>query len=149
MEALRTELLRCRHVVYFVTSGLLRQGRRWTATERALVDQMQAGLEFRGVEFQHVELPLIFTKPDDPLLQRSIWAPLLPKAKFYVLSKHSKESKVAWSVRMIEQFLQEEESWAVSINARLKTDAIAKDFFAADAEILRRLRAVDPTPLHI
>jgi TIR domain-containing protein len=147
MEALRTEVLRCRHVVYFITNAVLKQGRGWTATERAFVDQMQSRLHFNGVEFQHVELPLIFTEPNDPSLLRSVWSPLIPKAKFFRLSRRKRESRVAWSVRTIEQFLQEEESWATVVGSRLATDPAARAAFDVETEILQRLRAVDPTQL--
>lgn len=34
MEALQDELLKCRHVIYFVTPAMLNQGRGWAGTER-------------------------------------------------------------------------------------------------------------------
>jgi hypothetical protein len=43
-EILREEILRCRHVVFFVTESLLRQARGWSAVERSYAEVVQRAL---------------------------------------------------------------------------------------------------------
>ncbi len=52
IAALREEILRCRHVVYFVTSSMLRQG-GWPPVERTLASLVQEQVVWKGTEFQH------------------------------------------------------------------------------------------------
>src|SRR5204863_9945 len=47
-EALREEILRCRHVVYFVTAPFLAQGRGWNSVENAYANLLQENLHIES-----------------------------------------------------------------------------------------------------
>jgi hypothetical protein len=146
-EALRDEILRCRHVVYFLTMSALRQGRGWSVMERTLAGLAQDQLIWQGTEFQHVELPLLFVEPSQVTLQRSVWQPLLQRSVSYSSTRTKNETRRDWSVRKIEAFLKRESDWAEDIRKRLRHNQQARNHFASRVDLLRRLRAVDPAPI--
>ena len=108
-EALRESLLRCRHVVYFVTPELLRQGaaRGWCVLERGYGSVIQQAL----TDFGHVELPLFFVERTDEELQRSVWSALADQGVFFD-SAPAKANPVTWAVRQIQDFIRREEVFA-------------------------------------
>ena len=144
VEALREEILRCRHVVYFVTSAMLRQGRGWPPMERTLASVAQEQAVWKGIEFQHSELPLLFVERDHPVFQRSVWQPLLMKSISFSTSRAKRESRRDWAVRKVIEFVDQEFRWAEDVRKRLRHDADARNHFAGSVNLLRRIRAVDP-----
>lgn len=144
LEALQDALLRCRHVVHFVTSASLNQGRGWNVAERTLCHLIQSRLTYQGAEFQHLDLPLVFVPLDNPALQRSVWQPLLERAVCWKLTRRPQETRVAWAIRMIRDFVHQEELWAEDIRKRLRRDSLARQHFGIEPRLLRRIRAADP-----
>src|SRR5437870_11133699 len=55
LQAHQEALLKSRHVVYFVTPSMLRQGRGWGCLERAFASLIQRQLSYGG-DLAHVEL---------------------------------------------------------------------------------------------
>jgi TIR domain len=145
-EALREELLRCRHVVYFITSKLLRQGRGWSAVERTYAELIQRRTTYHGTEFQRFELPLVFVNPSDPILHRSIWFQTLARARFFHLTRRPRQTRVKWAIEQICDFARQEEQWAEDVRIRLRHDADAKQHFSISNGLLRRIRAAAPLP---
>ena len=145
-EAIREELLRCRHVVYFITPSLLKQGRGWSAVERTISELMQCRATYQGTELQHVELPLVFTDPSHSTLPRPIWFQTLGRARFYRLSRTHSQTRVQWAVDQIRSFAKQEELWAEDIRKRLRRDHQARNHFSASHGLLRRIRASAPLP---
>lgn len=164
IEALREELLKCRHVVYFVTPALLRQGRGWASAERVLAATIQHLLRYGADEIAHVELPLLFTARDDPRFQRSIWRALMDKA---VLCPNAvaperwqhrppgtdqgigrwRNDHVQWAANTIESFVRQEERWAVELAIRFGQDRRLKEEYAHDENLMRRVLGQAPRPL--
>ena len=84
IETLHEELLKARHVAYFITPAMLRQGRGWTSSERAFTATIQQQLRYNH-EIAHVELPLLFIPADDPIFQRSIWCSLRERGRHVLI----------------------------------------------------------------
>lgn len=139
-EALRESLLRCRHVVYFVTPELLRQGesRGWCVLERGYGSVIQQALTDVG----HVELPLFFVARTDPTLQRSVWSALTDQGVFFD-SDSVKSNPVTWAVRQIADFIRREEVYAFE----MLQNASQKDLPSREKNFLDRITAKDLPPL--
>ncbi len=132
--------------MYFITNAFLHQGRGWPAVERTYAELVQRRLGFNGLEYQHVELPLVFIEPGSSELQRSAWLPLASKWVCHCQRRRERETRVAWAVREIEDFVRREETWAEDIRRRLRSDPRAREFFLP-RRLLRRIRASDPAVL--
>jgi len=159
ISALQDELLRCRHVVYFVTPALLRQGRGWPGAERALAATIQQHLRY-GDEIAHVEMALLFVEPAEPAFQRSVWRSLIDKAK---PCEHAvppsagggaddgrrdwAKEHVLWAAAVVEQFVRQEEKWAFQLADRFTADGDLTRDYGGDANLRRRLLAQAPAPL--
>lgn len=140
------QVLRCRHVVFFITPALLRQGRGWPAVERTISEVIQQQLTWRGTEFSHVVLPLLFVPSGHPVLVRSVWQPLVERSAMYLVSRRERETWTGWAVRQILNFLREGDRRIESVQRRLKTDQDARSHFAVDPNLIRRIRGTDPVP---
>jgi hypothetical protein len=163
LEVLREELLRCRHVVYFITPAFLRQGRGWSSVERAFSAVIQQGLRY-GEEVAHVELPLLFVPANEPRFQRSVWRSLLDKAAVCPIrlsppwhgialpfldtgDRSWRDEHIEWAVRAIEGFVRQEEQWAIELGIRFGQDTRLNAAFSDDANLRRRVLAQSPRPL--
>jgi len=163
VEALREELLKCRHVVYFLTPAMLRQGRGWASAERILAGTIQQMLRYGDAEIAHVELPLMFVASDDPVFRRSIWRALVDRAgqcPHAVASEHARilparfddgmrqwqDAHVQWAANMIESFIRQEERWAVELAMRFDQDHRLRQQFAHDENLMRRVLVQAPRP---
>lgn len=144
IETLREEILRCRHVVYFLTPAMLRQGRGWPVMEPTLASLAQEQILWQGAELQHIELPLLFVKANHPVLSRSVWQPLVNKAIQFAVTRAKGESRFDWATRMIARFVDQEAKWAEDIRRRLRHDSAARQNFSESRNLLRRIRGVDP-----
>jgi hypothetical protein len=162
-EALRDELLRCRHVVYFITPAMLRQGRGWAHTECAFVATIQQRLRYRTNEIAHVELPLLFVPPNDPIYMRSVWrslidksriCPCMPEVRWWQRPggwtntgiRSWKPEQVAWAAETITSFVRQEAQWALELADRFRQDSKLRQEFSGDENLLRRLLAQTPRP---
>jgi hypothetical protein len=161
-EVMREELLRSRHVVYFITPAMLRQGRGWTHVERCLAEVIQRRLVYGSNEVAHVELPLLFVHPTERLLQRSFYHALQPK---WLTCPHDTdvslrnrllrddgtrawtERHVMWAADCIEAFVNQEQAWAWDLAIRFGQDSAIDRHFADDP--CRRRRILGETPLSL
>jgi hypothetical protein len=146
-EILREELLRCRHIVYFVTESMLRQARGWTAVERGYAELAQRVLSDGPLELCHVEIPLIFVARDHPTLMRSIWQPLLPKAVFYPGKPRSSRERIEWAAEVIAKFVRHEEQWGLDIGTRIEADSALANRFENDPNLFDRVVGASPPPI--
>ena len=144
-EALREEILRCRHVVYFVTAPFLSQGRGWNSTENAYANLLQENLRFESYELCHVQLPLFFVRRDNVTLQRSAWAPLINRGRFYPAARVD-SGAVNWAAKEIEAFIQQEERRGVLVAAQVENDPSFRPLLTAEPNLLRRIMCADPLP---
>jgi hypothetical protein len=150
MGALQEELLRARHVAYFITPAMLRQGRGWASSERAFTATVQQQLQYGG-EIAHVELPLLFVPTDDAIFQRSIWRSLRDKGKEcpHTPAKDAplwRQEHIDWSAAMIEKFVRQEEKWSLDLANRFDDDSRLREHFR-DQNLRARLLAQSPPPL--
>lgn len=146
-EILREEILRCRHVAFFVTEGLLRQARGWSAVERGYSEAVQRMLSAGPLELCHIELPLVFVARDHPVLNRSIWSPLFSKALFFPGRPRSKRERIDWASTMISEFVQREEEWGMEIGTRIQSDEAQAARFEGEPNLFERIIAASPPPI--
>jgi hypothetical protein len=146
-EILLEEVLRCRHVVFFVTAALLRQARGWSAIERSYSEVVQRVLSSGPLEVCHVELPLVFLPRDHPTLNRSIWAPLLSKAVFYPGKPRSKREHIEWAASTVSDFVRQEQAWGLDIGIRIQADHDLASQFGADDNLFDRVTGASPLPI--
>ena len=145
-EALREEILRCRHIVYFVTAQFLSQGRGWNSAENAYANLLQENLRFGSFELCHVQLPLFFVPHSHATLQRSAWAPLVNRGRFYQPARVD-SGAVNWAAREIESFVQQEERRGVLLADQVENDPAFTPLLAAEPNLLRRIMCADPLPM--
>ena len=150
-EALREELLKCRHIVYFITPASLQQGRGWVSAERALSATIQQRLRYADQELAHFELPLLFVSPMDPVFHRSVWRALIDKASHCPFPPAEgphlwSERHVEWTADQIENFIRQEDRWAVELRSRYRRDSQLSHQFGYDRNLLVRLLRWNPLP---
>ncbi len=144
-EALREEILRCRHVVYFVTAQFLSQGRGWNSIENAYANLLQENLRFSSLELCHVQLPLFFVPHGHVTLQRSAWAPLVSRGRFYAAARVD-GGAVNWATKQIEAFIHQEERRGVPLADQVENDPGFRPLLALELNLLRRIMCADPLP---
>jgi len=164
LEVLREELLRCRHVVYFITPAALRQGRGWMAAERGYTENIQRQFTYGSSEIAHVELPLLFLPRNESLFQRSAWRALVDHAhecptparaafpaNWFKGLDHGEriwtDAHVQWAAGIIEKFVIQEETWARELGARMQQDSRLRGFVSREANMTTRVLAQSPEPL--
>ena len=145
-EVLREELLRCRHVVYFLTLAALRQGRGWTAVELGYGAVVQQSLRFNTLDVAHFKLPLFLCNHENDRLPRTIWRTLFDKGRFQGVKRSSRKSQIRWCLQQISEFLRAEQLWGQQIGERIQQDPELQAF-AGDRNLFRRIIAADPPPI--
>ena len=138
-DAMRTNLLRCRHVVYIITPNLLKQGRGWCATERSLAELVQRQFQFAASSLWTFELPLLLVNPTEPKFLRSTYAPLLPRAQSYTHRRQRGQSRVDWVVAMIQRLLQQQHSETDRLADQLTNEASLSQFVDIRSGLRTRL----------
>lgn len=103
--ALRDGLLRSRHVVFFVTLGMMAYTRNWCPMELAYSDLIQSNFIHSGGTLLNFELPLVFLDRTDLELPRTAWDALRDRGRFY---HPSNGDAVTWAVDQIVAFLHRE-----------------------------------------
>lgn len=142
-EVLREELLHCRHVIYFVTSKMLQQGRAWTGIEKGYGALLQQNLRYGANDICHIELPLFFLPQGHPDLMRSAYAPVIHKGRFHPAGRVTAAAG-RWAAEEILRFVRNEQLWAAQIAQQMQHDPLMMKHFSADKNLQRRLRAEDP-----
>ena len=145
-EALREGIVRCRHVVYFVTAEYLRQGRGWNSIENAYSNLLQANLHDRGLELCHIQFPLVFLPKSHPTLARSAWGPLVHRARFYSPGRVD-GAAVGWATQQIIDFIKQEEKRGADLAIQVQHDPGFHPLLAAEPNLLRRVMCADPPPV--
>ncbi|MDB5344674.1 MAG: hypothetical protein JWP89_3051 [Schlesneria sp.] len=147
-EALRESILKCRHIIYFITPSLIKQGRGWTAIESAYGDIIQNQLSVPSAALIQFELPLFFMPVSNPKLGRTAWRRLTDRGAFYRVGRSSNPvSQVDWAVQEIAKFIQREELQAEAIDGRLQSDESLRERCKRDQNFANRLLAVTPARL--
>ena len=108
-SALRDGLMRSRHVVFFVTLGMLDYKRGWCPMELAYSDLLQANFLHPGGPLLNFELPLIFLDRSNPELPRTAWDALRDRGIFH---HPSDGDAVTWAADQIDAFLHREQNLA-------------------------------------
>lgn len=142
--ALRDGLLRSRHVVFFITAGMMRYTRGWCPMELAYANLLQANLLTAGGPLLNYELPLYFLDRADDELPRTAWAALRDRGRFH---HPSDGDAVGWAVDQIEGFLRREQSLATDLmKSMLPTRPIRRELDRRPGLVDRVIR-FDPGPI--
>lgn len=143
--ALRESIIRCRHVVYFVTATFLSQGRGWSSVELAYSNLLQENLHFRW-ELCHIHFPLFFVPQDKESLLRSAWGPLVERGQFYPPGRVD-SGAVHWATQEIIAFIRQEEKRGASLVDQVKNDPSLQPFLKYERYLLKRIMCEDPVRL--
>lgn len=144
-DALRDSLLRCRHLIYFITPAMLKQGRGWTAIESAYGDLIQQQLNLPTSTLVQFELPLFFVPITHPGLQRTSWRRLADRGAFHRFGRKAVAiSPVDWAVQQIIAFIQREADQAMAVASRLPLDISLNARCQRDRNFANRLLAITP-----
>ena len=143
--ALREGIMRCRHVVYFVTASFLSQGRGWNSVELAYANLLQENLSFR-LELCHIQFPLFFVPQDKAGLLRSAWGPLVERGRFYPPGRVD-SGAVRWATQQIMAFIRQEERRGASLVDQVKNDPSLQPFLEYEPHLLKRIMCGDPVRL--
>lgn len=141
-NSLRSNLILCRHVVYFITEEFLSQGRGWCAVERAYAELIQRHFQFTSSELWRFELPLVFLPTDDAslrLLQRSTWSPLVARSLWFEDRPNRGQDAVSWTVGVVKQLIQEQLLESRLLASRLKSDQSLQQFLSSFDGLRRRV----------
>ena len=139
--ALRDGLLRSRHVVFFVTPGMMRYCRGWCQMELAYSDLMQANFAYAGGPVLHFELPLFFISQADSRLPRSSWNDLRGQGPFH---KPSHGNRVTWAVDQIIKFLHREQSLALDMVKAVTPGSAIHSSLLNQSGLIERVTQFDP-----
>lgn len=142
-EALREGILHCRHVIYFVTTRFLSQGRGWNSVENAYANLLQDNLHFQSLELCHVQLPLFFLPHGHVILQRSAWGPLVHRGRRYPPGRVD-NAAVTWATEEIVAFIRQEESRGASLAEQIPNDPGFQTLLTEEPNLLRRIMCADP-----
>ena len=143
--ALREGIIRCRHVVYFVTASFLSQGRGWSSIELAYSNLLQETLRFRW-ELCHIQFPLFFVPQGKASLLRSAWGPLVERGRFYPPGRVD-SGAVHWATQEIMAFIRQEERRGASLADQVQNDPRFQSFLEDEPHLLQRIMCGDPVRL--
>ena len=152
-EALRESMLCCRHIVYFITPALLKQGRGWTAIESAYADLVHRQLALPSSALMQFELPLFFVDRDHRSLTRSAWRRLSDRGAFFrprtkkTTSGSRETDQINWAIDEITRFVRREENQSESVADRLQHDVALTERFARNPNLRDRLLGLAPVKL--
>lgn len=143
--ALREGIIRCRHVVYFVTEAFLSQGRGWNSVETAYSDLLQKSFLHFGLELCHIQFPLFFVPQSHATLQRSTWEPFIQCGRFYPPGEVDGEA-VNWATQEIVAFIRQEETRGPSLAIQIQNDPSFQGILKEEGNLLFRVMCADPPP---
>jgi hypothetical protein len=143
-NALRDGLLRSRHVVFFVTLGMMDYTRGWCSMELAYSDLLQANLVHVGGPLLNFELPLIFLARDNPELPRTAWDALRDRGRFH---HPSHGVAVPWAVNQIAAFLHREQDLALDMVKVVVPGQPVYNALTGRPGLVERVTQFDPGPI--
>lgn len=143
--ALREGIIRCRHVVYFVTEEFLLQGRGWNSIETAYANLLQKSFLQYDLELCNIQFPLFFVPKAHPILQRSAWGPQIQRGKFYSPGEVD-DGAVNWATQEITDFIKQEEIRGSSLADQIEIDPSFRWLLDEEENLLSRVMCSDPTP---
>ena len=139
---LREGIIRCRHIVYFVTAKFLGQGRGRGSVELAYANLLQENLRFR-LELCHIQFPLFFVPQDKGSLLRSAWVPLVERGRFYPPGRVD-SGAVHWAAQEIMAFVRQQERRGASLVAQVQDDPSFQSVLKDEPHLLQRITCGDP-----
>ena len=142
--ALRDGLLRSRHVVFFVTLGMLDYRRGWCPMELAYSDLLQANLIHAGGPLLNFELPLFFLERNHPELPPTAWDALRDRGSFHLLSDGN---PITWAVDQIVAFLHREQDLALDMAKVVVPGQPVYATLASRHGLVERVTQFDPSPI--
>ena len=142
--SLRDGLLRSRHVVFFITLGMMTYTRGWCSMELAYSELLQANLIHAGGPLLNLELPLFFLDRADANLPRTAWDALRDRGMFY---DQSDGDPVEWSVDQIIKFLHREQDLALDMSRVVVPRRPIYKALADRPGIIERVTQFDPGPI--
>ena len=142
--ALRDGLLKSRHVVYFVTLGMMDYRRGWCPMELAYSDLLQTNLIYAGGPLLNFELPLFFLDRTDAALSGTAWDTLRDRGRFH---HPSEGDPVTWAVDQIVAFLHREQDLALDRAKVVVPGNPVHDALAGRHGLVERVTQFDPSPI--
>jgi TIR domain len=142
--ALRDGLLKSRHVVFFVTLGMMDYRRGWCLMELAYSDLLQANLFHAGGPLLNFELPLFFLDQTDVELSRTAWGALRDRGSFH---HPSDGDPFTWAVDQIVAFLHREQDLALDMAKVLVPGQQVYDSLADRPGLVQQVTQFDPSPI--
>ncbi len=141
---LRDGLLRSRHVVFFVTLGMMDYRRGWCQMELAYSDLLQANLIHAGGPLLNFELPLIFLDRADLELPQTAWDALRDRGQFH---HPSDGDAVMWASDQIVAFLHREQDLALDMAKVVVSGQPVYDALIDRPGLVERVTQFDPSPI--
>ncbi len=142
--ALRDGLLRSRHVVFFITLGMMDYKRGWCPMELAYSDLLQSNLITAGGPLLNFEIPLIFLDRADPELPRTAWDALRDRGIFY---RTTDGDPVLWAAKQITEFLQREQLLALDMSKVIVPGQRVYQTLSDRNGLIERITHFDPSPI--
>ncbi len=143
--ALQDAILRCRHVVFFITPALLKSPRGWCVLELAYAEILNRTLTFQGEQLTNVFLPLMFLPKSSRRGMRTVWQPLRDRAAFCPVEDGT--ARVNWACLEITRFLKAEQRKAADIQKTLERDSKFRKLIASETGLRDRIARFDPQPI--
>jgi hypothetical protein len=142
--ALRDGLLRSRHVVFFLTLGMMDYTRGWCQMELAFSNLVQANLVHPGGILLNFELPLIFLDGAHPDLPRTVWNDLRDHGRFH----HPDDGDpVTWAIEQIVAFLHREQNLALDMAKDLVPGQAVYEDLSRRPGLIERVTLFEPSPI--
>lgn len=142
--ALRDGLLRSRHVVYFITLGMMDYRRGWCSMELAYSDLIQANLNYPGGTLLNFELPLFFLDRTDAELPRTAWDAFRDQGRFH---HPSDGDPFTWAVDQIVAFLHREQDLALEMANVVVPGQPVYDALIGRPGLVEQITQFDPSPI--
>ena len=142
--ALRDGLLRSRHVVFFITLGMMDYKRGWCAMELAYSDLLQTNLTHAGQPLLNFELPLIFLERTNPELPQTAWNCARDRGVFH---SPANGDAVAWAANQIAAFLHREQDLALDMAKVVVPGQAVHGDLARRPGLVERITQFDPGPI--
>ena len=142
--ALRDALLKSRHVVFFVTLGMLDYKRGWCPMELAYSDIIQTNLTQPGGLLLNFDLPLFFLDRGNPDLSRTAWDALRDRGLFH---DPSDGDEVTWGADQIANFLHREQDLVLNIAPVVQPGLPVHNALIGRPGLVERVTRFDPSPI--